>query len=145
MWEAGEMEPSLLYAVKQVELAIRARLDELLRPHGLTTSTYTALTVLQRRDGLSTAELARTSFVTPQAMADIVTALESRGLIHRTPDPDHGRRRRASLTPAGHAQLAHLTDEVTALEERMLKNLTTQERVALRHALNACRSALSHP
>ena len=40
--------PSLLYLVKQVELAIRSRLDDLLRPHDLTTATYTALTVLQR-------------------------------------------------------------------------------------------------
>ncbi len=137
------MEPSLLYAVKQVELAVRAHLDELLRPHGLTTSTYTALTVLQRRDGLSIAELARNSFVTPQAMADIVAALETRGLIHRTPDPGHGRRRRTSLTPAGQAQLRRLAAEVGALESRMLAGLTADERTNLRSALNSCRSALS--
>ena len=37
----------LLYLVKQVELAVRARLDELLRPDGLTALQYTALTVLE--------------------------------------------------------------------------------------------------
>jgi DNA-binding MarR family transcriptional regulator len=136
--------PTLLYAVKQVELAVRAHLDELLRPHGLTTSTYTALTVLRRRDGLSTADLARTSFVTPQAMADIVTALESRGLIRRAPDPEHGRRRRTTLTAAGRAQLAAVADEVAALEERMVAALTPAQRAALRSALNSCRSALTH-
>ncbi|MEO6087476.1 MAG: MarR family transcriptional regulator, partial [Umezawaea sp.] len=75
--------PSVLYAVKQVELAIRARLDEVLKPLGVTSSQYTALTVLDRRDGLTSAELARNSFVTPQAMADLVVALERRGLIVR--------------------------------------------------------------
>ncbi len=137
------MEPSLLYAVKQVELAVRARLDEVVRLAGLTTSTYTALTVLERRTGLTTAELARNSFVTPQAMADIVTALERRDLIGRHADPGHGRRRLISLTAAGRAVLAELAPAVAALEERMLADLDGEARAALRRALNACRSALS--
>lgn len=137
------MPPSLLYVVKQVELAVRSHLDELLRPHGLTTATYTALTVLERRDGLTTADLARTSFVTPQAMADIVTALEARGHIVRTPDPAHGRRLRTSLTAEGRALLAALADEVGALEERMLAALDPAQRAALRAHLDACREALT--
>ena len=136
------MEPSLLYAVKQVELAVRAHLDEVVRDAGLTTSTYTALTVLERRTGLTTAELARNSFVTPQAMADIVTALERRALIGRHADPGHGRRRLISLTGSGRAVLAELAPAVAALEERMLADLDAGARSALRRALNACRSAL---
>src|SRR3954447_19312066 len=93
--------PSLLYAVKQVELAVRAHLDELLRPSGTTVLQYTALTVLDRRDGLTTAELARNSFVTPQAMGELVTSLERRALIDRRPDPGNRRRLLISLTPAG--------------------------------------------
>jgi DNA-binding MarR family transcriptional regulator len=137
------MEPSLLYAVKQVELAVRAHLDEVVRAAGLTTSTYTALTVLDRRTGLTTAELARNSFVTPQAMADIVTALERRALISRHADPDHGRRRLISLTGNGRAVLAELAPAVAALEEHMLAGLDADARVALRRSLSACRSALS--
>lgn len=53
-----------LYLVKRLELAIRARMDEVLRPHGLTTLQFTALTALRDRDGLSSAQLARRSFVT---------------------------------------------------------------------------------
>src|SRR5919206_2906064 len=84
--------PSLLYAVKQVELVVRAHLDELLRPSAITALQYTALTVLDRRGGLTTAELARNSFVTPQTMGDLVTALERRGLVERRPDPANRRR-----------------------------------------------------
>src|SRR5919205_1191255 len=84
---AGPRTPSLLYAVKQVELAVRAHLDELLRASGTTVLQYTALTVLARRDGLTTAELARNSFVTPQAMGELVTALERRGLVERRGGP----------------------------------------------------------
>ena len=135
--------PSLLYAVKQVELAVRAHLDELLRPHGLTTSTYTALTVLERREGRTTAELARTSFVTPQAMSDIVAALERRELVTRSTDPAHGRRRLIGLTPAGRARLAEVADDVAALEARMVAGLDAGERAALRHHLNSYRAALT--
>ena len=137
------MEPSLLYAVKQVELAVRAHLDDVVRGAGLTTSTYTALTVLERRTALTTAELARNSFVTPQAMADIVTALERRDLISRHADPDHGRRRLISLTEGGRRVLAELAPAVAALEERMVAELDRDARARLRRSLNACRSALS--
>ena len=67
----------LLYLVKQVELAVRARLDELLRPDGLTALQYTALTVLERHPDMSVAQLARNSFVTAQSMADMVAALKT--------------------------------------------------------------------
>ena len=135
--------PSLLYAVKQVELAVRAHLDELLRPSGTTVLQYTALTVLGRRSGLTTAELARNSFVTPQTMGDLVTALERRDLVARHPDPRHARRLLISLTPAGQELLTRMESQVRALEERMLGNLTADERAELRDYLNRCRNALA--
>jgi DNA-binding MarR family transcriptional regulator len=79
-------EPMLLYLVKQVELAVRSHLDNLLRPAGLTALQYTALTVLERHPDLSSAQLARNSFVTAQSMADMINALEGRGLIERHRD-----------------------------------------------------------
>jgi DNA-binding MarR family transcriptional regulator len=136
--------PSLLYAVKQVELAVRAHLDELLRPCGTTALQYTALTVLARRTGLTNAELARNAFVTPQSMGDLVTALERRNLVVRHRDPRHARRLLISLTPAGHALLEQMEPQVRALEERMLGDLAASERAALRDYLNRCRTALAN-
>ncbi|MCF2531014.1 MarR family winged helix-turn-helix transcriptional regulator [Yinghuangia soli] len=134
--------PLLLYAVKQVELAVRAHLEEVLRPTGVTTPQYTALTVLDRHEGLTSAELARNSFVTPQAMRDVVAALENRGLIARHHDPAHRRRLLITLTPAGTALLAATHDAVDALEERMVAGLTAAERRAFRDYLNRARTAL---
>jgi len=135
--------PSLLYAVKQVELAVRAHLDELLRPSGTTALQYTALTVLARRAGLTSAELARNAFVTPQSMGDLVTALERRDLVTRHRDPRHARRLLISLTPAGQDLLARVEPQVRELEERMLGGLAAPERAALRDYLNRCRTALA--
>jgi DNA-binding MarR family transcriptional regulator len=135
--------PSLLYAVKQVELVVRAHLDELLQPSGITALQYTALTVLDRRDGLTTAELARNSFVTPQTMGDLVATLERRGLIERRPDPGNRRRLLIGLTDAGCDLLAGFAGAVRALEERMVGDLSAEERAALGDYLNRARAALA--
>lgn len=134
--------PSLLYAVKQVELIVRAHLDDLLRDSGVTALQYTALTVLARREGLTSAELARNSFVTPQAMADLVNSLERGGFIVRRRNPDNRRQLLISLTADGHALLARFDDPVTGLEARMLQGFDDADRERFRDYLNRARSAL---
>ena len=135
--------PSVLYAVKQVELAVRAQLDDLLKPLGTTSTQYTALTVLDRRDGLTSAELARNSFVTPQAMADVVVALERNGLIVRRRDETHRRRLLISITDAARELLARCEVDVRAVEEQLLGDLTADERSNFADYLNRCRAALA--
>ncbi|MDX3586209.1 MarR family winged helix-turn-helix transcriptional regulator [Streptomyces europaeiscabiei] len=94
----GHQGPLTIYLVKQLELAIRSFMDDELRPYGLTAFQYTALTVLQHRGGLSSAQLARRSFVRPQTMHEMVRALEERGLIERARPPDNRRIMEARLT-----------------------------------------------
>jgi DNA-binding MarR family transcriptional regulator len=107
----GATEPMLLYLIKQLELAVRSHLDEMLRPAGLTALQYTALTVLERHADLSSAQLARNSFVTAQSMADMITALEGRGLIERHRDDADRRRLVVALTAAGQELLDHHRDQ----------------------------------
>jgi len=140
---AGAPRSSLLHTVKQVELAIRSFLDDLLKPAGISAPQYTALTELRRHDGLSSAQLARSSFVTPQSMADVVTGLEQRGLITRRRNPANRRVLLISLTEAGQEVLGTYDDAVNALEERMLSGLTEGQRHKLDDYLHRCRSALS--
>jgi DNA-binding MarR family transcriptional regulator len=124
-----------LYAVKRVELAVRAHLDDLLKSSGVTALQYTALTVLERHDGLPAAQLARDSFVTAQSMADIVRALEKRSLIHRERNPRNRRELLLHLTDAGRQLLADHADEVAALEGRMVSKLTARQVAQFRAAL----------
>lgn len=141
---ATPSEPTLLYLMKQVELAIRARLDDMVRPAGLTALQYTAMTVLERHPDLTASRLARRSFVTAQSMADMVTALLARGLIDRHRDDDDRRRLVLSLTPAGAAVLDEFRPKVAALEREMLSGLTRAEAQQLRDAMIACRTALAN-
>ena len=134
---------TLLYLMKQVELAVRAELDEICRPAGLTALQYTALTVLERHSDLTAAHLARHSFVTQQSMAEMVTVLLDRGLVERHRDPADRRRLVIALTPSGRRLLARLRPKVAALEDRMLaRPHRRRRRHELRRSLEACRRAL---
>jgi DNA-binding MarR family transcriptional regulator len=133
----------LLYLVKQVELAVRAHLDSLLRPAGLTALQYTALTVLERHPDLSAAQLARNSFVTNQSMADMIIALEGRGLIERHRDQADRRRLVVALTEAGRHLLDGYRDQVAALEAKMIAGLSAEEVSGLRHILHTCHANLA--
>ncbi len=134
----ADSAPLLLYLVKRVELAVRARIEEIVRPAGLTTNQYTALTVLERHDDMSSAQLARLSFVTAQSMADVITTLEERGLIERHRDRADRRRLVVGLTGNGRVLLDRYRDEVAALEKSMLAGLSAEEISALRVVLNTC-------
>lgn len=135
--------PLLLYVVKQLELATRAHLDAVLKPSGVTALQYTALTVLERRPAMTSADLARASFVRAQSAADLVGALERRGLIRRETDPANRRRMVITLTDAGREFLAEYDPRVAELEEEMLRDLDADERNALRRSLDACRRGLT--
>lgn len=140
---AGE-QPTLLYAIKQVELAVRAQMDALLRPMNITAVQYTALTVLRRRDGLSSAELARNSFVTAQTMGEMIAALEKRGLVTRRTDPANKRRMLTSLTEEARRLLAEYDAQIGDLEDRMVADLSQRQRDEFRGFLRSCRLALGH-
>jgi DNA-binding MarR family transcriptional regulator len=135
----------LLYLLKQVELAARARLDDIVRPHGLTALQYTALSVLEGQDGVTSAQLARNSFVTAQSMADMIAILEGRGLIERHRDRDDRRRLLVSLTSSGRDLLDRCRPQVKALEAAMLTGLTADEIEDLRRCLRSCHTNLSGP
>ncbi|MFF8316426.1 MarR family winged helix-turn-helix transcriptional regulator [Streptomyces bobili] len=135
--------PSLLYMVKQVELIVRSHLDELVRPSGITALQYTALTVLERHDGLSAAQLARDSFVTAQSIADVVRSLESRGLIRRERNPRNRRELLILLTGEGREVLERHAGPVRELEERMVRDLTERQAEQFRLALSKAWQALS--
>lgn len=141
----GEAEagPSLLYLLKRAELVVRARLEELLKPAGVTALQYTALTVLERHDGVSAAQLARDSFVTAQSMADMVRALESRGLVRREPNPRNRREKVIRLAEPGRRLLADYAEPARHLEERMVAELASADVERFRNALKSAHRALS--
>jgi DNA-binding MarR family transcriptional regulator len=134
--------PRIGYLVYRVERRLRVRLDEAVAAHGITTTEYVTLSVLRDRDGLSCAQLARWAFVTPQAMNLVIGALERRALIHRRPDPHHGRVLRASVTPNGLKTLERCDGDMDAIEADMLGDLPPETIETVREALWSCAHGL---
>jgi DNA-binding MarR family transcriptional regulator len=136
-------EPLTLYMVKRLELVIRARMDVALRPFGLSTVQFTALTALRARDGLSSAQLARRSFVTPQTMNEMVHSLERRGLIARRQAPGNRRVLLLTLTDSGQELLAQCDPLVEAIEREMLAAIPAGQHGLLRQSLDLGYAALA--
>jgi DNA-binding MarR family transcriptional regulator len=108
-----------------------------LEPFDLTVPQYTLLSVIEHRPGLSNAQLARRSYITAQAMHQVVNGLEDRGLIARRVSPDHGRIQLTELTDDGMALLKACDEEVTRLEERIFGGLGEKGESRLRDLLQA--------
>lgn len=139
----GELtEGWFIYTIKQLELGLRAPLEQATQGAGLTTAQFTALAVLSRWPGLTSSELARRSFVRAQTMAQTIAPLLSSGYIRRQDDPTNGRRMRLSLTTQGLAALDSIREAVSNLEDEFLSGLLPQERENFAAYMRSCRSTL---
>jgi DNA-binding MarR family transcriptional regulator len=128
----------LLGLILSADRRIRALMDEVLQQYSLPTPEYTALVILRRQGQLSSAELARSVFVTPQAMGQIIASIERRRLIIRHPDPNHGRKMLAELTPAGVELVDNCVDSLRAVERHFLGALNEREQEYFLSLLSAC-------
>jgi len=135
-------EPRVSYLVGRLERVVRRRLSAAVEPAGLTLPAYTTLSVLRVQDGLSNAELARRSLVTPQSMSEVLTLLVEQGYVRRRAEPGHGRVIRTELTRAGQRALERCDRAVDAVEREMLGDLDGDEVTSLRHVLLRCGRAL---
>ena len=101
----------------------------------LSLAERTALSRLDRHGPDTTANLARWEEITPQSMGVTVSALESKGLIERSPDPTDGRRSILTITAAGttkvHASRGQLTDRLTVA---LAEHFTAEDMALIRSA-----------
>jgi len=137
-----DLETSLGYLLKEAASALRAAMDDALRPLGMTITHYSCLELLAQRPGLSNSELARGAFVTRQSMNVLLQSLEEAGVVERPAEARVGRALPAQLTDTGRRQLAAATTAVRAVEVRMLGDLDPDEQGAVRRALRAMVASL---
>ncbi|HEY3766705.1 MAG TPA: MarR family transcriptional regulator [Gaiellales bacterium] len=132
------MEPRLSYVIGRLDHVLRRRIAEVVEPHGLTVSQYTAMSVMRSRPGISNAQLARRTLITPQSMNEVVAQLEGQKLVRRTPDPGHPRAINTDLTARGEHVLTACDTDVDALEEDLLAGLHVSEVEQLQEMLVGC-------
>ena len=122
-----DLETSLGYLLKQASSALRAAMEEVLRPLGMSVTHYSCLELLAQRPGLSSSELARGAFVTRQTMNVLLQALERDGYVTRPAQAPVGKVLPTRLTSRGRRSLEKASAAVRSVEVRMLAGLTETE------------------
>ena len=126
------------YLLRQAHQAFRAAAQAELGPLGLTLPQYSVLSVADAEPGLSGAELARDSMLTPQTTNEIISLLVPAGLLERRQDDGDRRLRRMFVTEAGRDLLSRARPAVHAVERRMTASLGEGDLAVLRGWLTDC-------
>lgn len=116
----GRVRPSTIYLLHQTSQALRSRLEHALRGLGVTGIQYTILALVDRHAGLSSADLSRRFFVTPQTMNQIVAGMTQRGLLARAASDSNKRILEMTLTPEGRALLSRCEEIADQVETEAL-------------------------
>ncbi len=123
------------YLLYRANSALRPQVSAVLGPLGLTLPEFVCMRVLSLRPGLSSAELARHTSVTPQAMNTVLHRLQNRGAVTRPESVPSGRALPATLTDAGRELLKQAEDAVRVADGRVLAALSTAEQRQFRQML----------
>ncbi len=126
--EGVDLQTSVGYLLKEAASALRAAMEEVLRPLEMSVTHYACLELLAQRPGLSNSELARGAFVTRQSMNVLLQSLERDGYVTRPDEAPVGKVLPARLTPRGRRSLEKATVAVRSVEVRMLSGMTDAER-----------------
>ena len=120
-------------SLMRVQQLVIARLDAILKPHGLTFARYEALVLLvfSSRGSLPLGKMGERLQVHPTSVTSIVRRLESSRLVVRRAHPEDGRAVLAEITEAGRKLVETATRDLVgaefgmgALGERELRELS---------------------
>jgi DNA-binding MarR family transcriptional regulator len=132
-----DITPRLSYLIGRLDRIVGRELEAVLVDADLSLPQYTAMSVLRARPGLSNAQLARRSLVTPQAMNQALAGLAKRDLIKREAHPTEGRVLTIELTATGEELLAAVEPGIDSAEDQILKQLDKRQRAKLLSLLEA--------
>lgn len=120
----------------------RIRLDERLRPWGMTQATWRALWALrQAEERYDQSRLAARLGIETPTLVGLLDRMEKRGLLRREADPLDRRRKYLAITPQGLALAEEIEGEVLATRAAMLDGVDEAD---LEAGLRLCRKLLDN-
>lgn len=135
MSESESLSPSAVQASREVRAVIsrlRRRILKASEVEDLTLGQSSVLARLSDKGGVTASELAATEGVRHQSMTATISALASKGLVERQPDPDDGRRLLITLTAEGVRRVEEGRQVRTEwLADRLQARCTEEERRAV--------------
>lgn len=130
-------EGYLGYLLRQASGMHRLRMERALAVLDTTPPQFLVMTMIAAYPGLSNADIARLTLLTPQTVSVIVGNLKRAGAVTRKAHPVHGRIQELALSPAGEALLARCRSHVRGQEERLLQGLSAADEQVVRRWLVA--------
>lgn len=129
-------------SLMRVQQLVLARLDAILKPHGLTFARYEALVLLvfSSRGSLPLGKMGERLQVHPTSVTSIVRRLEADRLVVRRPHPDDGRGVLAEITDAGRARVERATQDLVS-SGFALETMTEDQLAELSRLLRPVRRA----
>jgi DNA-binding MarR family transcriptional regulator len=135
--------------ISQLDHSVGQEIAAALADLSLTTLQLQVLAELAKEPGISTADLARLTFVTPQNMSLAVSKLVDRGYLLRGLHPINSRINRLDLTASGHRILDRAVAIARRVERRTFATLLPRERKklldVLRRSLVQFKRSLASP
>jgi DNA-binding MarR family transcriptional regulator len=125
------------YLLRRIMAIVRPPVSAELRALGLGLPQFICMRILSKSPGRSSAELARETNVSPQAMDQLLSGLENAGVVTRPATVSSGRVRPAQLTPKGKALLKRAEAAVRVADERILAHLTPSQQKEFKQVLYA--------
>ncbi|MEO5535349.1 MAG: MarR family winged helix-turn-helix transcriptional regulator [Pseudolysinimonas sp.] len=132
---AGPASREFYHVVMRLARALGRAGEDIAWETGITVAEFNVLLVLGEGVPLSSAQVARRAFMTPQASHQLVTGLLARGVVESQPHPTDDRVRLVSLTDAGWDILHNARQALHALQDRATSRLTFHDRVRFEEAL----------
>ena len=141
-WPGVADRMAAITSVMRVQQLLLGRVEDILKPFGVTFAAYEALRLLAftRAGSLPMGKLGARLMVHPAAVTNAIGKLEQRGLVQRSMSPDDRRVVLASITDPGRA----LVEEATAaLNDAAfgLPGIPSEQAAALTEVLHALRVA----
>ncbi len=127
---AADNKRRTMRQMKSMLIAFRGRLDDELKPMGVTTAQMQMLDAIRTHPGASGAQLARACRVTPQTAQGFLARAEREGWILRGKAAENDRLVTRSLTPVG-IRLFQQADRVARTIEKGLWRGTGDEELKL--------------
>lgn len=138
----SDNEP-LGYLMYRVMAALRPQLAVELGALGIGVPEFVCMRILSLNPGLTSAEMARGTHVSAQAMNQILHALEDRGAVTRPASTTTGKPMPAHLTKRGKALLKRADAAAHLADQRILTGLTADEQRQLKQLLAAVGTSAS--
>ena len=128
----------VLKQMRQLLTAVRGRLDDQLRPEGVTMPQVQALSHIRQVQACTGAQLARALSVTPQTMQSLLARAEREGWIRRGRDATNERLVLWSLTKAGDGLLGKVEVAFDTLQGKLWHGFTAKSIHELSGVLGRC-------